>query len=135
MAEVSIAGTDLPRVDSVQFGITTGGGDANQLPYATCTITIPADSKVDLTKWALAPQGEDRFKKVKIETKNRANGTNKTWTFAKAFLASLSETETGDGQPTTTSFTIVGTLIHATDDYDGSNILKVEEGEEETVPD
>jgi hypothetical protein len=134
MPEVSISGTKLPRVENVQFAIGLGSADARQLPSVTCTFTIPADNDMTLVNWALAPQGEDRFKKVEIKTFDRSGVLNKTWTFAKAYLAALTETETGSGVHTQTSVTIIGTLIHATTDYDGTNILKVDKGQTETAP-
>jgi len=87
-----------------------------------------------LVKWALAPQGPDRFKKVEIETYDRSKSLNKRWTFAKAYLASISETESGGGQHTQTVLHIVGTLVHGAHDYDGTNILKVEAGDAEALP-
>ena len=134
MPDVTISGKKLPRVESVQFSLSLGGGDATQIPQASCTISIPADNDDTLTKWALAPQSNDRFKKVEIKTYDRSGTLNKTWTFPKAYLAALSETETGGGELTSTSFTVVGMLIHATEKYDGKNVLEVTKGEAEANP-
>lgn len=134
MPEVTISGKKLPRVESVAFSLGLGGGDASQVPDASCTIVIPADNDDTLTKWILAPQSDDRYKKVEIKTFDRSNTLNKTWTFPKAYLASLAETETGGGEHTSTTFTIVGTLIHATQNYDGKNIIEITKGEAEQNP-
>ena len=134
MPDVTISGKKLPRIESVHFSMGLGGGDATQLPHVSCTIVIPADNDDTLTKWMLAPQSDDRFKKVEVKTYDRSGTLNKTWTFAKAYIAALSETETGGGQHTSTSFTVVGTLIHATENYDGKNIIEITAGEAEANP-
>ena len=134
MPEVTISGKKLPRVESVQFSLGLGSGDASQLPDVSCTIVIPADNDDTLTQWILAPQSDARYKKVEIKTFDRSKKVNKTWTFSKAYLASLSETETGGGEHTQTAFTIVGTLIHANEDYTKDAILKIEAGEAEALP-
>jgi len=134
MPDVTISGKKLPRVENVQFSMSLGGGDASQLPHVACTIVIPADNDDTLTTWALAPQSESRFKKVEVKTYDRSGTLNKTWTIPKAYLASLSETETGGGQHTQTVFTVVGALIHATDNYDGTNIIQITAGETEANP-
>jgi len=134
MADIVISGKKLPRVESVQFSMGLGSADARQLPQVSASFVIPADNDTTLIDWVLAPQSDDRFKKVEIKTYDRSGTLNKTWTFAKAYIASYRETETGQGQQTETAVTLVGTLVHATENYDGKNIIEVTKGEAEKLP-
>jgi len=134
MPDVSIGGTKLPNVDTVTVTISLSGGEATRLPDCSASFTYPTDEDTILTDWLLAPQSANRFKKVEIKTYDRSGTLNKTWTFPKAYLAALSETETGGGELTSTSFTVVGMLIHATEKYDGKNVLEVTKGEAEANP-
>jgi hypothetical protein len=133
MPDVSIGGTKLPNVDTVTVTIGLSGGEATRLPDCTATITFPTDEEIVLTDWILAKQSADRFKKVEITTYDRSKKVNKTWTFEKAFISSFSEGEYSGEGANMTSFTIVGTLIHAKEDYNGKNILEVKPGEAEKV--
>jgi len=131
MPDVIIGGTKLPNVDTVTVNVSLSGGEATRLPDVTATIVVPTDEDTIFTDWILAPQSEQRFRKVEITTYDRSKKVNKTWTFAKAFLASLNEGEyAGDGA-NMTSATIIGTLIHAKEDYNGKNVLEVKGGEAE----
>lgn len=134
MPQISVGGKALPRVESVQFAFGLGGADARQIPDVSASFVIPADNDTTLIDWVLEPQGDKRFKKVEIKTFDRSGTLNKTWTFAKAYIASYSETETGGGEATSTAVTIVGTLVHATENYDGKNIIEVAKGETEKLP-
>ena len=131
MPDVSIGGTNLPNVDTVTVNISLSAGEATRLPDCTASFTYPTDEVTILTDWLLAPQSANRFKKVEIKTYDRSKKLNKTWTFAKAYLAHLDEGEYTDSGENMTSATIVGTLIHAKADYDGTNILQVAGGEVE----
>jgi len=134
MPDVVIGGDTLPNVHAVTVNITHPAGEAGRLPDCSATITIPTDHKQTLFDWALAKQGPDRFKKVKITTYDRSKKPNKTWTFAKAYLSNIHEGEFIGNGPRMTTFTIVGTLIHAAKDYDGTNILLVEGADAEVAP-
>ena len=131
MPDVSISGTKLPNVDTVTISISLSGGEATRLPDCSATFTYPTDHQIILTDWLLAKQGPDRFKKVEIKTYDRSKKLNKTWTFAKAYLAHLDEGEYTEGGANMTTATIIGTLIHAKEDYSGTNILNVVAGDVE----
>jgi|GEM_PF-1747654 len=131
MPDVSIGGTKLPNVDTVTVTISLSGGEATRLPDCSASFTYPTDEDTILTDWLLAPQSTNRFKKVEIKTYDRSKKVNKTWTFAKAYLAGLSEGEYSGAGANMTSATIIGTLIHAKEDYNGKNILEVAAGEAE----
>jgi len=131
MPDVSIGGTKLPNVDTVTVTISLSGGEATRLPDCSASFTYPTDEDTILTDWLLAPQSANRFKKVEIKTYDRSKKVNKTWTFAKAYLADLSEGEYSGAGANMTSATIIGTLIHAKEDYNGKNILEVAAGEAE----
>ena len=133
MPDVSIGGTKLPNVDTVTINISLSGGEATRLPDCSASFVIPTDEQTLIHDWLLAPQGPDRFKKVEITTYDRSKKVNKTWTFAKAYVHSMSEGEfAGSGEQMTT-VNIVGTLIHAKADYDGKNVLLVTAGQAEVV--
>jgi len=134
MPDVSIAGEDLINVHEVTINISLSGGEAVRLPDCSATITVPTDEQTLLHDWILAKQGPDRFKKVEITTYDRSKSKNKTWTFAKAFISTLHEGEYSGGGANMTTFTIIGTLIHAKVAYDGNNILEVKPGDVEAVP-
>jgi hypothetical protein len=134
MPDVSIAGTKLPNVDTVTVNISLSGGEATRLPDCSASFTYPTDEDTILTDWILAPQGPDRFKKVEITTYDRSKKVNKTWTFAKAYIAHHDEGEFSGAGANMTTTTIVGTLIHAKADYDGTNILDVTAGDAEADP-
>ena len=131
MPDVSIGGTKLPNVDTVTVTISLSGGEATRLPDCSASFTYPTDEDTILTDWLLAPQSANRFKKVEIKTYDRSKKVNKTWTFAKAYLAGLSEGEYSGEGANMTSATIIVTLIHAKEDYNGKNILEVAAGEAE----
>lgn len=133
MPDVVIGGTKLPNVDTVTIGISLSGGEATRLPDCSATFVIPTDEDTLLHDWLLAPQGPARFKKVEITTYDRSKKVNKTWTFQKAYIAGLSEGEFAGGGANMTSVSIVGTLIHAKEDYNGKNILEVAPGQVEAV--
>ena len=131
MPDVSIGGTKLPNVDTVTVTISLSGGEATRLPDCSASFTYPTDEDTILTDWLLAPQSANRFKKVEIKTYDRSKKVNKTWTFAKAYLAHLDEGEYKEGGANMTTATIIGTLIHAKDDYNGKNVLEVTAGQAE----
>ena len=133
MPDVVIGGTQLPNVHEVTVNIGLSGGEATRLPDCSATITFPTDEETILTDWILAKQSADRFKKVEITTYDRSKNKNKTWTFAKAYISSFNEGEFSSDGPNYTTFTIVGTLIHAKEDYNGKNILEVKPGAAEVV--
>lgn len=141
MPDVTIGGKALPRVHSVDIHITHGDSqEARQMPRIEAVVKGPADNDVTLAQWALNPQGDPRYAKVEIKTYDRSKKLNKTWTILKAYLHDFTENEypegSGDADYQGNYYVAVirGTLIHATETYNGKNIMEVSAGEAEANP-
>jgi hypothetical protein len=141
MPNVSIQGKKYERVNSAQVQISHGDSmEALQIPVQQFVINVPLDHDTTIAEWALAPHGPKRWKTVELQTLDRSDKVNHTWTLHKAYVHSMREVEfapqSGEDNVIGNSLEIVvrGVLLHNNVAYDGKNILTVAAGEAEPEP-
>lgn len=142
MPSLNVGGTDLIRVLSARVQIDHGedAKEAKQYPICQFVIELPLDDNPALAQWALAPMGDDRYKKVVLKTMDRSNKVNHTWTIPKGYVHAYHEIEFAPGSGSETDqgnyyrVVVRGVLAHDGQTYDGKNVLQVDKGDKETLP-
>lgn len=142
MPKLTIGGTEIKGVQKATVRVVhLTDRDPERLPVMEWEIIMGIQDQDMLAKWALAPQGSDRFKRCELVIYNRDKTQAHTWTMLKGYLHQYSDVEfpeRGGAADTTdqgfyTKLVIRGTIPQA-EDYDGVNVMTVAPGEKEGLP-
>jgi hypothetical protein len=140
MPKLTVGGTEITGVERAEVRIIHGTQrEPERLPIMEWDIILGLQSDDTLGKWALAPQGPDRFKRCELVIYNRDKSQAHTWTLLKAYVHEYREVEFPAGDTSHPSnqpyirLLIRGTLLHP-GDYDGTNVMTVAPGEKEALP-
>lgn len=140
MPRLMIGGQEITGVERAEVRIVHGTQrEPERVPVMEWDIILGLQNDDLLAKWALSPQGTDRFRRCELVVYNRDKTQAHTWTILKGYVHQYHEVEfpAGDpGRPTNEPYIrllIRGTLLRP-EDYDGQNVMTVAPGEKEGFP-
>jgi len=141
MPKLIVGSTEVTGVEKAAVRILHGTQrEPERVPVMEWDIILGLQNDDLLAKWALAPQGPDRFKRCELVVHNRDKTQAHTWTLLKAYVHSYEEVEfpAGDAAQYPSNQPYIRLLIRGTllspEDYNGQNVMTVAPGEKEALP-
>jgi len=135
MPTLTVSGQTFNGVMDARVKITHGDA-AVGMPVPICQIfvSLRLDRDTTLARWALAPPGPDRWKKVELRTLDQDMVVRHIWTLHRAYVHNYREIEDSQADSGTTDsgsrieIELRGLLPDRNVSYVGDNILRVTSG-------
>jgi hypothetical protein len=141
MPKLKIGDKTINRILSARVQVYHGENDhheARLIPHIQFLLHLPMDHDATLAKWALAPIGDNRFKPVALTMQDRSGTDKKEWKIEKAYVYRYEEIEyppqsgSANDQGNYVELVIRGIVANG-QDYDGTNIVAVKDGQPEAT--
>lgn len=142
MSKLTVSGAVVEGVRKASVHIVHSNPKApDTIPLLEWNITLRLQHDDMLSKWAMAPQGPERFKKCELIIYQSNKQVAHTWTLLNAYIHEYDEIEHPDSALTDSSgeggyllnLVIRGLMLEGKD-YTGDNVMTVGKGEARSLP-
>jgi hypothetical protein len=141
MPKLTVGGTEVQGVREAHVRVVHGNPKApDPVPIMEWSLRLRLQNEDLLPKWAMAKQGDGRFKKCELVINHSNNQVAHTWTLLNAYLHKYEEVEhpgdTADGAGEGGYYLdlLIRGHMQEAKDYTSENVMTVAKGEDRALP-